>query len=152
MDVGAAPHATHLTRSLSCGVHRSPHLRTKPGDHALRGLRWASDTHSPLTVPQSTAVRANLTRRFAPSPWGGGAGQSTSRPLSYLSLNRPPKRLKDERSTVFALLVPPLCAVTLVFAPSQHSHFSYIRCDVYGYVLYFFISNFLKHRYTLSLQ
>lgn len=66
--------------------------------------------------------------------WGSGA---INIPTALLFITQPPllKRLKDEHSTVFALLVPPLCSITLVFTLSQHSHFSYMRCDVYGYVL-----------------
>lgn len=108
---------------------------TAPGEHpTLCRLWWTSDTYPPLTVPQSTQVRSNLTRRFAPSPHGGGAEQQPTNPHRRVSepLN---KRLKDERSTIFALLVPPLCAITLVFTSSQRSHFSYMRYDVYTYVL-----------------
>lgn len=45
------------------------------------------------------------------------------------------KQLKDERSKVFAILVPLLCAETFVFAPSYPVHFAYMRYDVYAYVL-----------------
>ena len=79
-------------------------------------------------------MRSNLTRRFAPSPHGGGAEQPPppANPPHIRALN---KQLKDERSTVFALLVPLLCAETFVFAPSYPVHFAYMRYDVYTYVL-----------------
>jgi hypothetical protein len=97
------------------------------------------------------ACKSNSPMRSLTTGWGSGAINLPA--ADHFTHSRPsPKRLKDERSTVFALLVPSLCAITLVFALSKQPHFAYMRCDVYGYVLYFFISNFLKHRSTLSLQ
>jgi len=96
------------------------------------------------------AFKSNSPMRSLTTGWGSGAINLPA--ADHFTHSRPsPKRLKDERSTVFALLVLPLCAITLVFALSKQPHFAYMRCDVYGYVLYFFISNFLKHRSTLSL-
>ena len=104
----------------------------------------------PSTAINRGAYKSNSPMRSLTTGWGSGAINLPA--ADHFTHSRPsPKRLKDERSTVFALLVPPLCSITLVFTPSQHSHFSYMRCDVYRYVLYFFISNFLKHRSTLSL-
>ena len=104
----------------------------------------------PSTAINRGACKSNSPMRSLTTGWGSGAINLPA--ADHFTHSRPsPKRLKDERSTVFALLVPSLCAITLVFALSKQPHFAYVRCDVYGYVLYFFISNFLKHRSTLSL-
>ena len=77
--LGAAPHTAdplilHALPSLS--LYRS-HSPTTPHTLICR-LRGNRPEYLSCRVPQSTAVRTNLTHQCAPSPQGGGAEQPTA--------------------------------------------------------------------------
>jgi hypothetical protein len=91
-----------LSLLSACTVHHSPHLRTKSGTLILYvdcgGIRH--DISPSARVPQSTAVRANLTHQCAPSP--SVVGERSNRPLDL-----PTGRLSS-RPTLLFITQPPL--------------------------------------------